>query len=481
MKHTEKFKKAFEVVANNKDPKFAKYSFYAMLMGSFKVVPTKSTPTASIYFSEKHRNYVLQYNPEYFETLSVKECIAVLVHECHHAILRHVFRGKVYENHRMFNIAADISFNNFIDNLPKGALYPSTFGFPNEKNAETYYNLLKDLKDRQQKWKEKYQNESEESDNCSGSCGMDSQNGSENEGENGSQSGSEDGEDTQSDSGNGNGKGSKNDSGNENGGASQIGPDYDEELGENPFKGKPDLTKENTDAFDDHSPWGDISEDYEELARSIMEKAIEKAVEKSRGNTPGYITDILELWRKKAKVSWKRALKNIVGKRKGDKDKTIKRKHRRFPNRNELKGKKYLYNKPNIVVFVDTSGSMSNEEIVNGLVEIKEVAKQTKSNLTILQVDTEIKVIENFNPNKSVFERIGYGGTYMGVVPKYIKEKNMDVDVLIGISDMYIENVNTDSNWGNFDKPVIWLSTQNITEKMIDLPKTHRLYNISDV
>ena len=480
MRHTEKFKKAFEVIANNKDPKFAKYSFYAMLMGSFKVVPTKSTPTASIYFSESHRNYVLQYNPEYFDKLSVKECIAVLVHECHHAILRHVFRGKDYENHKLFNIAADISFNNFIDDLPKEALYPSTFGFPDEKDAETYYDFLKDLKDRQQKWKEIYQNESEEDDSCSGSCSAGTQNNSEN-GDEDSQSGSGNGNGASSQNDTGNGEGSQNDSGDENGSGSQIGPDYDEELGENPFKGKPDLTKENTDAFDDHNQWSETSEEYEELARSIMEKAIEKAVEKSRGNVPANISSILELWRKKAKVSWKRALKNIVGKRKGDKDKTIKRKHRRFPHRNELKGKQYLYNKPNIVVFVDTSGSMSNEEIVNGLIEIKEVAKQTKSNLTILQVDTEIKVIENFNPNKSVFERIGYGGTYMGVVPKYIKEKNMDVDVLIGISDMYIENVSTDTNWGDFNKPVIWLSTQNITEKMIDLPKTHKLYNISDV
>ena len=245
-----------------------------------------------------------------------------------------------------------------------------------------------------------------------------------------------------------------------------------------PSDGKPDLTGSDEMTIDCHDGWGDeMSEDESELARSIMENAIKDAIEKSRGNVPGNLEELLDLWTKKAKISWKKVLKRILSSKKGSKIGTIKRRDRRQPNRKDLKGKKTFYDTPTVVVGIDTSGSMDDSDILKGLAEIKEVCKVTHSDLKLIQIDTEIKEIEDFSEKTKKFNRKGFGGTYMGECPKYIQENKISCDCLIMISDMYIEDVVSDENWNKFKKPVIWLSTSG--EKPETL-KHHQIFDISD-
>jgi predicted metal-dependent peptidase len=245
-----------------------------------------------------------------------------------------------------------------------------------------------------------------------------------------------------------------------------------------PSDGKPDLTEGGEgDSFDDHSMWGEVPEGEEELARSSMEKMVKDALSQSRGNVPGNIEEILDLWRKKAIISWKRVLKRILASKPGSKVGTIKRRDRRQPKRIDVKGKKKFYDKPTVIVGVDTSGSMDDEMIVNGLVEIAEVCKVTGSNLEVVQIDTEIKGTETFDAKKKTFERKGYGGTYMGAMPEWLNKTKKEHDVLIMISDLFIEDVCTDENWLKHKKPVIWLNTSG-TEMAV--PKKHKIFDISD-
>jgi hypothetical protein len=66
----------------------------------------------------------------------------------------------------------------------------------------------------------------------------------------------------------------------------------------------------------------------------------------------------------------------------------------------------------------------------------------------------------------------------MGACPEYIKDSKLQCDVLIMISDMYIEDIPTDSNWKGFKKPVLWLSTSGEKPEIL---KHHKLFDIHNV
>ena len=255
--------------------------------------------------------------------------------------------------------------------------------------------------------------------------------------------------------------------------------DKGEEWG-GPSDGKPDLTGDEEMTIDSHEGWGQAGDPAEEeLARATMEKMIKDAMDKSRGNLPSNISELLDLWTKKAKISWKRVLKKIVSSKKGSKVQTIKRRDRRQPQRKDIKGKKVFYDQPNVIVGVDVSGSMSDEEIFNGLSEIAEVCKVTHSNLQVVQIDTNIQGTEEFDPKQKTWTREGCGGTDMSEMARFLINKKIPHDVLIMISDMYIEDVGSHPDWLKMKTPVIWLNTSG-TDVSWDGMKGHKVFNISD-
>jgi len=228
--------------------------------------------------------------------------------------------------------------------------------------------------------------------------------------------------------------------------------------------------------------WDDAAEANEELAKSITSQMIKDAVEqttKSRGNLPGDLENILDIWRRKTVISWKKELRRIVASKTGKRVETIKRRNRRFPGRKDLRGTKSTRDKHEIVVGIDTSGSMSDDEIFNGLSEIYELVKNHAKELKIIQIDTNIKSIETFDKNTKTFNRRGYGGTYMAPVTTFIEEQNLKPDVLIMISDMEIEDVSTENIWMKWKPHTLWLSTTGIIPVWNGYRK-HRVIDIAN-
>lgn len=430
--------------------KYVSLSFYSFVIAKMKIDISTKVPTAGAGFYNNCYNLVV--NPFFFDTLTIDQRIGVLIHECQHVINQHIFR-KGERDHQLFNIAADIAINQFIDNIPEGGMFPATFEFPEHQTAEAYYSLLKKEQEKQQKEKDEYEKENGEPDECPDCGGSGKQepsdDGEPQDGEGQGAGGEEESEDAQD------GQGSQpcetcNGSG-EKPGSGWPGPK----------DGKPDLTGNEEHTLDSHEAWDDINPEDEELAKDQMGRILEEAIEKSRGNTPANIEQLMEIWRKKPVISWKRVLKRYVASKKGKKIGTIKRRDRRMPGRHDLKGKKTFYEHPEVVVGIDVSGSMSDAEIFKGLVEISEVCKLTHSKLKIVQIDTNIQGLEEFDEKTKNFTRRGCGGTYMGEMPKYLVENKIPCDVLIMISDMYIEDVATDTNWNKFKKPTLWLSTSD--------------------
>ena len=123
---------------------------------------------------------------------------------------------------------------------------------------------------------------------------------------------------------------------------------------------------------------------------------------------------------------------------------------------------------------LDVSGSMSDEEIIYGLTEIKAIAEKAGAGVTIIQVDTEPKIVEDFDPKSKTFSRRGSGGTFMSPALTKIVEDKIRCDVIVNITDGYIES--------NFDAvermprvPYIFLVTQDKDNLAIDVTQYNRM------
>ena len=439
--------------------KYVNYSFWSFVIAKMQVSLNRSVPTAGVGFY--NNNFQLVINPDFFNPLPLEQRMGILIHECLHVTLKHIFR-KGERDHKLFNIACDMALNQSIkrDWLPEGAIYPDTFkdtagnSWPENKTAEVYYEMLKAEKEKQEKEKQEKQEKCEDQDQDQGES-QDQEGQSQGEGE------------SQDQEGQGQGEGESQD---------QEGQgDY------TPSNGNPDLTGSDELTVDDHAAWDSINAEDEELASQMMEKTIKEAIEKSRGNTPANLESILELWKRKPLISWKKVLKKYVSSKVGGKRSTIKRRDRRQPNRIEVKGKRTFLDTPEVIACIDTSGSMSDDEIIGGLVEIHEICKLTKSNLKILQIDTTVKGLEEYDPKKKNFKRNGNGGTYMGAGVDFLMENKIKSDVVIFISDMCIEDVSTDKTWNDWKKtktPVLWLNTSG-TDVSWEGTKGHVIMDIN--
>ena len=428
-------------------PHYVKQSFYSFVIAKMQVSINKSVPTAGAGFFND--NYQLIINPDFFNPLPLEQRIGILLHECNHVILKHIFR-KGERDHKLFNVAADIALNQSIPRnmLPKGALYPDSFkdekgnSWPENLTAEQYYELAKEEQEKQEQEKQEQEGNGEgKCSNCGGSGEQENENGEKEKCE-------------------------------ACGGSGEQGSGYQ------PSNGNPNLTGNDDPSLDDHSMWDDISSEEEELASEMMEKILEQAMEKSRGNVPGNIETLMELWKRAPKLSWKKILKKFVSSKKGSRESTIKRRNRRIRTLG-VKGNKVSYDQPEIVVGIDTSGSMSDEEIVEGLQEINEVCKITNSKMKIVQIDTQINGVEEYDPKKKTFKRRGCGGTYMGAMIEYLLKEKVPYDVLVMISDMFIEDVSTDKNWKKAKKPTLWLSTSGEIPEWKNT-KGHTVYDLKN-
>jgi predicted metal-dependent peptidase len=129
-----------------------------------------------------------------------------------------------------------------------------------------------------------------------------------------------------------------------------------------------------------------------------------------------------------------------------------------------------------IVIALDTSGSISDDELRQFLSEMKGIAKSHSNvKMTIIQADSEIHKVSDINTQSISelvnFEIKGRGGTAHEPVFEYIKKKIVQCKLLIAFTDGY-------SDIDSLDKPnydVIWGLTSNGTDKQMKFGKVVRL------
>jgi len=379
----------------------------------------------------KFNKYEMFINPLMFGLYSTDEQIAILKHEMLHIINLHIVRQKD-RDHKKWNYGTDISINQLIPNIPVDGLQPEKFGFEKNLNAEQYYDMIPT----------NYEGSSEDGEGegeSSGSC---------------SSSGQGDGE------GNGSGSGEP--------------QDGDDDVIDNEQKLKDMIAKALNAAQEgmvgDHGKWQE-SEGDEQAAKEITRQMTETATNKSRGMSPSECDQAIQMLKMKEQINWKKELRRIVGNRKAFTKLTIKKNDKRFPGRKDLRGKTKNH-VADILVILDVSGSMSDEEIMYGLNEIKAIAEKAGAGVKIMQVDTEPKIVEDFDPKAKEFSRRGYGGTYLWPAVEMAVEKKIRFDAVVMITDGYIE-----STWdGNIPRvPFIWLVTQDAENLSLDIDSYPRM------
>ena len=379
------------------------YLFYAHMIGQCSIVIDEKMPApAGVAFMTDH--YKLYINPEMFDKYTLHEQLGVLKHEMLHILNDHV--GRIEDRkHLPWNFATDCSINQLIDknHLPEGGINPDNYPVqpcPKDLSSEQYYEMLKN---------EAQQNQDQKCSKCDGSGEMDNPDNGE-EGQD---------EKCTCDRCGGTGK---------EPGTGSYGEGYGE-------------------LIDDHGKWEESQGDKElqaDLTKGMIEKSINETV-KAKGNLPQNIDHYIGLFTRRSQVSWKKVLRNIVGNKKVNSRRTIMRADRRFPKREDLRGrtKDRMFD---LTVIVDVSGSMSDNEIMTGLNEIHNICKMTKTTMKLIQVDTVVHKVEEFSEKTKIFTRSGAGGTIMEPAIDYIREHKIPTDACILITDGWIEDV---SRWSN--------------------------------
>lgn len=200
----------------------------------------------------------------------------------------------------------------------------------------------------------------------------------------------------------------------------------------------PDVQQLMDGAGDMHASWEEfdnLSESEKKLLKAQAEYQLKEAAEeclKSQGHLPGEIAQIYKRITEvtPSKFNWRAYLRRFAGNSYVVETKLSRKKlNKRYPDAPGMKFKP----KKHILVAIDTSGSVSNDELVEFFNEIRHIHK-TGTEITVLQCDTQINSIEKYNPKKDVKVQ-GRGGTEFDPVLDYYNKNSKVFTCLVYLTD----------------------------------------------
>tara|TARA_R110000824_G_scaffold311729_3_gene498866 strand:+ start:1406 stop:2572 length:1167 start_codon:yes stop_codon:yes gene_type:complete len=348
-----------ESLAKTSKTLILKEPFYGLFLVGLNKTFRTDIPTAGV--SKNGIGVQLSVNPEFFSNLPDLHKIGLLKHELLHISFGHLVMRDIYSDHKLFNIAADLEINQYIEetHLPEGGVTLDSFPelkLPKKAGTRKYYELLEQ--------------------DCKG------------------------------------GKPCK-----------SLGTLLNQMDGESQYC---------------HKTWKEFDE-LTEADKKLVQKQVEHQLketadqtEKRCGSIPGELADLIHRLThiEPPSFDWKGYLKRFVGNSSICYTKKLRRKfNKRYT---EMAGLKVKY-KNNILVGVDTSGSVSNSELKEFMNELVHMHK-TGHKITVAQCDTQINSVEAFNPRKD-WEIKGRGGTDFQPVIDLYNQKKGKYTALIYLTD----------------------------------------------
>lgn len=356
------------------------------------------------------------------QTWTVEQAAGVLIHEVNHVLRRHSDRFEAHCNvrlHRIWNIAGDCEINDDLMDmglpLPEPTL-PSTFEMPDGEFAEKYYDTLVQRADDY--------GDGVPCPACGGS-------GAKSDSKDGSRSGpSSDGQDDgQSLHGGG------------SAGHGELCPICDGtgqvDGGCGSGAGGPSRVYELAPDDPEVERLDPVNAEIvrRQTARDILDHQA-----KSRGTVPGGMKAWADAELLPPKVDWRRALagavRSAVAHKTGQVDFSYKRPgRRRIPRVVSPSMQRPI---PHIAVVVDTSGSMSSEDLVLAVSEVAGIARRVGirgEQLKVLAVDADLQAVTKVRDPRKI-DLSGRGGTDMTVGIDYATNTlKPQPDVIVVLTD----------------------------------------------
>ena len=336
-----------------------KEPFYGLFLIMLNKQWKSSISTAGV--SRNGINYQLTINPDFWNGLSEDHKLGLLKHELMHLTFHHITMRNSYDDYKLFNIAADITINQYIDStfLPDGAVLPDSFPeitLDKWGGTDYYYKMLDAAKKN---------GSSPTLDNL----------------------------------------------------LSQMG---------------------SGEMHIDHGTWNEFDQ-MDEATKKLLEKQadyiikeVAEQVVKNRGTIPGEIQHILDRINtpEEPKFDWRGYLRRFAG---GSVKVYTKKLRRKFNKRYEDNPGLKVKPKKHILVAIDTSGSVNNNELKEFMNEIYHIHK-TGCDVTVIQCDAAIRSIEKFNPKLDITIH-GRGGTAFDPVIDYYNANKKMYTSLIYFTD----------------------------------------------
>jgi predicted metal-dependent peptidase len=214
--------------------------------------------------------------------------------------------------------------------------------------------------------------------------------------------------------------------------------------------------------FDDHD-WDGAQElsdeEQEALAKEIDEGLRQGSILAGKTGSGGNrdLTELLE-----PKKDWRELLREYVKTTCSGKDYSTWRKpNRKYIGIDLLMPSSVSEAMGEIVVAIDTSGSIGQRELNNFLGEIKGICEQVKpSKVHVLYWDTEVckqetYLQEDLDTLTRSTKPAGGGGTDPTCVPLYLNEKGIKPECVVMLTDGYV------GSWGTWSVPVLWCILNN--------------------
>lgn len=188
--------------------------------------------------------------------------------------------------------------------------------------------------------------------------------------------------------------------------------------------------QESLNGIDDHSIWeqGETNADaVKEVLRKTLKNAKDQTLSTGCGNVPGEVEQLLDELNKSL-VGWKQVLRMFFASVSANKkEKTRKRRNRRYGIAYPGKKKEP---ETKLAIAVDTSGSVSDEELNLFFSEIRSLASLVDE-VYIIQCDAEVTDCILYKGKTPTVK--GRGGTNFG--PSFKKAEELGVDGLIYFTD----------------------------------------------
>lgn len=188
-------------------------------------------------------------------------------------------------------------------------------------------------------------------------------------------------------------------------------------------------------------------------SKVMMAAAAAKAV----GKLPAKIDQLIQQM-KKAQVDWRDVLRRFIGGDQPD-DYSMRRPQRRMYHMSGIVAPAVQkIGAGNVVVGIDTSGSVSHQELTQFLGELNAISEDIMpASITVITCDTAVQTVQRYERGELIEEiKVGgRGGTLVTPVFKYIEDHELEVDNMIYLSDLQVwDYPEHEPNY-----PTLWVSS----------------------